>query len=70
MSCAGCANHIHKVLSKTDGVISDEVKYPGNIATVKYDASKISEEQIIKVIEKAGYKAEVQKENKVNRNQS
>lgn len=59
MSCAGCASHIHTALSKTEGVISDEVKYPGDIATVKYDASKISEKEIIAVIEKTGYKAEV-----------
>lgn len=59
MSCAGCASHIHTALSKTEGVISDEVKYPGDIAAVKYDASKISEKEIITVIEKTGYKAEV-----------
>jgi len=59
MSCAGCASHIHTALSKTDGVISDEVKYPGDVATVKYDASKTSEKEIIAVIEKAGYKAEL-----------
>lgn len=59
MSCAGCASHIHTALSKTDGVISDEIKYPGDVATVKYDASKISEKEIITVIEKTGYKAEV-----------
>ncbi|MBI5857576.1 MAG: heavy-metal-associated domain-containing protein [Sphingobacteriales bacterium] len=59
MSCAGCSNHIHTALSKTEGVISDDVKYPGEIATIKYDAAKISEKEIIAVIEKAGYKAEV-----------
>jgi len=59
MSCAGCASHIHTALSKTEGVISDEVKYPGDLATIKYDASKISEKEIIAVIEKTGYKAEV-----------
>lgn len=70
MSCAGCANSIHTALSKTGGIISDEVKYPGDIATVKYDASKISVEDIIKVIEKAGYKAEVQKEKKEKNKQA
>ncbi len=59
MSCAGCASHIHTALSKTEGVISDEVKYPGDVATIKYDGSKISEKEIIAVIEKTGYKAEV-----------
>ena len=70
MSCAGCASHIHTTLSKTEGVISDEVKYPGNIAIIKYNPSKISEDQIVKIIEKAGYKAEVQKEKKVIQNNS
>ncbi len=64
MTCAGCANTLHSALSKTNGVLKDEVKYPGDVAIIKYDAFKISEEQIIKVIEKTGYKAEVQKENK------
>lgn len=59
MSCAGCSNHIHTALSKTAGIISDDVKFPGDIATVKYDASKISEKEIIAVIENAGYKAEI-----------
>ena len=59
MSCEGCASHIHTALSKIEGVISDEVKYPGDIETIKYDASKISDKEIITVIEKIGYKAEV-----------
>ncbi|HEX9512539.1 MAG TPA: hypothetical protein VF939_18735 [Puia sp.] len=29
------------------------------MATIKYDASKISEKEIISVVEKAGYKADV-----------
>lgn len=61
MSCAGCSNHIHTALSKTEGVISDDVIYPGEVATIKYDAAKISEKEIIAVIEKAGYKAEIVK---------
>ncbi|GAC1310274.1 MAG: hypothetical protein NVSMB24_27190 [Mucilaginibacter sp.] len=62
MSCAGCSNHIHTALSKTTGIISDNVKYPGDIANVKYDASKISGKKIIAVIEHAGYKAEIIKD--------
>ena len=62
MTCAGCASHIHTALSKTEGVINDEVKYPGAVAIIKYDASKISEKEIIAAIEKAGYKAEIIKE--------
>lgn len=58
MTCAGCANHISASLDKLDGVIGHEVKYPGDIATVKYDPDKTSEKDIIAAIEKTGkYKA-------------
>jgi len=59
MTCGGCANTIHSALSKKDGVLGNEVQYPGNVATVKYDPEKITEQEIIATIEKAGYKAEV-----------
>ena len=63
MTCGGCANHIHNALSKKQGVISDDVSYPGDVATIKYDPDKITEEEIIKAIKKTGFKAEVLKEN-------
>lgn len=62
MTCSGCSNHISTALSKTEGIISQEVKYPGDMATVKYDPDKISEKEIIDVIVKTGYKAEVMKD--------
>ncbi len=63
MTCAGCANHLYKVLSETPGVINNEVKYPWDITVVKYDASKINPEEIIKSIEeKTRYTAELSQE--------
>lgn len=59
MSCSGCANNIHHVLSVKNGIIESEVKYPDNVAIIKYDPEKISLEEIIATIEKAGYKAEL-----------
>lgn len=59
MTCGGCSNHIHDALSKKKGIIENEVKYPGDVAIVKYDPEKISLEEIIKTIEKAGYKASI-----------
>ncbi len=64
MTCAGCTNQIHNALSKTKGVIKNEVKYSGNVAIIKFNASKISVSELIKVIEKTGYKAEMEKEKK------
>ena len=63
LTCAGCASHLYKVLSETPGVIENEVKYPGDITVVKYDASKINPEEIIKSIEeKTRYTAELSQE--------
>lgn len=62
MTCGGCANNIHTALSKKDGILENEVKYPGDIATVKYNPDKITEKEIITSIEKAGYKAEIMKD--------
>lgn len=62
MTCGGCAKHVHSSLSKKDGIIENEVKYPGDIATVKYDINKITVAEIIKTIETTGYKAQEMKE--------
>lgn len=59
MTCAGCASGLHKVLSKQTGILENEVQYPGDVAVIKYDAAKISQAQILAVIEKAGYKGQV-----------
>ncbi|WP_339790951.1 cation transporter [uncultured Imperialibacter sp.] len=61
MTCAGCSSGVHKALSKTDGVIEDDVVYPGDTFTITYNAKKTDEKTIIDVIEKLGYKAEKQK---------
>ncbi|MBL7867232.1 MAG: heavy-metal-associated domain-containing protein [Flavobacterium lindanitolerans] len=63
MTCAGCANHISKALKNVNGVIEQSVEYPGDVAIVKYDSAKTKPEELIKAIEKAGYKAEVIKPN-------
>ncbi|MBA9079087.1 heavy-metal-associated domain-containing protein [Rufibacter quisquiliarum] len=64
LTCAGCASGLHKALSKQAGILSNEVKYPGDVAIIKYDAAKISEAQILAVIEKTGYKGQVLPETK------
>lgn len=64
MTCGSCANHIHSALSKKDGILEDEVKYPGDVAIVKYDPDKITEKEIIETIITTGYKAELMKDEK------
>lgn len=57
ITCAGCANSVSKALKSQAGVLEETVEYPGDIAIVKYDSARTSPEQIIKAIEKLGYKA-------------
>ena len=61
MTCGGCANHISTALQKLDGVLEEDVEFPGDIAVVKFDPRRLDEKKIIKTIEGAGYKAQVMK---------
>jgi copper chaperone CopZ len=61
MHCTGCASGIKALLKRTPGIISADVSYERREADVTYDRSRISEEKIIEVIGKLGYKASVKK---------
>lgn len=62
LTCAGCANQLHKVLKEMDGVVDNSVEYPGDIAVVHYNPDKTSPELIIEAIEKStSYTAELVK---------
>lgn len=65
MTCAGCSNHVAKTLKELDGVLEQKVEYPGDVATVKYNPSKTSVADIIRAIEKLGYKAVTVKEKRI-----
>lgn len=67
LTCAGCNNNVHKTLSEKEGIIDNSVEYPGDVAMVKYNPEKISEEKIIDAIVALGYKAEVIKEKKTEK---
>ena len=56
MHCEGCAKVIEKGLLREEGIIFTSVNFISEKAIVEYDPSKISEEKIKKIIEKAGYK--------------
>ncbi len=57
MTCAGCSNHVATTLKALDGIVEQKVEYLGDVATVKYYPAKTSVADIIKTIEKIGYKA-------------
>ena len=61
MSCDGCAKGIAAELKQTTGVVSAEVSFSNKLAVVVCDTNRVNSARLIKVIEEAGYKAEVKK---------
>lgn len=57
MNCAACAARIEKLLSKAPGVYSANVNFAAETATVEYDKVTTSLQELIKTVEKAGFKA-------------
>lgn len=55
MTCAGCENHVESEVNKLDGIISVKASYEEGNTIVKYDRTKVTEEQIIKAINSTGY---------------
>lgn len=57
MHCATCANTIEKRLKKEKGVITCNVNYATEKATIEYDTSKTNEPELMDAIDRTGYKA-------------
>ncbi len=58
MHCAGCSTRLEKVLNNLEGVETAKVSLEEKKATIKYDETKISLENIKETIEDAGFKGE------------
>lgn len=59
MSCAACSSSIERSLKRKDFVEKIEVDLISECANVAYDESKATQNQIIALIEKLGYGAEI-----------
>ena len=64
MTCGACAVSVRRGLEKTKGVKSTDVNAEKGLATVIYDDSQVSEQQLRDAVNKTGFKAEPVKENK------
>jgi len=63
MMCSGCASKVYKVLQETSGVIDNEVKYPGDVAIIKYNPEEIQPSEIVETIEgETDFSAELKEE--------
>ncbi len=63
MSCSACVSHVEKAVNKIDGVKNVSVNLLTNSMVVEYDDKKIQSDDITKVVDEAGYSAEVWSEN-------
>jgi len=67
MTCAACSARVEKALSKIDGVFKSNVNLSTNKALVQFYSGSVSDETLIKAVEKAGYKAQVEYERNIDR---
>ncbi|MEA4973944.1 MAG: heavy metal translocating P-type ATPase [Candidatus Metalachnospira sp.] len=68
MTCSACSSHVEKNVSKLVGEENVSVSLLTNSMTVNYDQDKISETDIIKAVEDAGYGASTRGEQKTEAN--
>lgn len=57
MHCTGCSARIEKILSNAEGIAKAEVSLEEKKATIEYEETKITLEEIKKQIEDAGFEA-------------
>lgn len=60
MTCVVCAATCRKAIEKLDGVSACDVNFASGKAIVEYDSDKLKTDDIVKAVEKAGYKPVVQ----------
>ncbi|WP_235836027.1 heavy metal translocating P-type ATPase [Acetivibrio thermocellus] len=58
MSCAACSARIEKRLNKVAGVAKASVNLATERANIEYDADKVKTDDLIKIVDDLGYKAE------------
>ncbi|RUA32304.1 MAG: mercuric transport protein MerTP [Bacteroidetes bacterium] len=57
MTCTGCVHSVNAALNSSEGVLEASSSYESGIATVKFDQSKVSVDQLATNVEEAtGYK--------------
>ena len=58
MTCAACSSAVERVTRKLPGVLESSVNLTTGILTITYDETQLKEEDIIKKVERAGFRAE------------
>jgi len=61
MTCGGCSSGLRLQVKKIEGVEDVKVSHEENFASVTYDPDKVSTKDILKAIEKMGFKGKLTK---------
>lgn len=56
MTCAGCEAHIESEVNKLEGIIEVKASHEKGNTVVKYDKTKVTNEEIENAVKKTGYK--------------
>lgn len=59
MHCVSCAMNIDGELEDTDGVSSSSTNFAKAVTEVEFESAKLTHQQIISIIEKVGYSAQL-----------
>ena len=59
MTCDACSSAVERVTKKLEGVVENSVNLTTGILTITYDEKKISKEDVIAKVERAGFGAEL-----------
>ncbi|NLM65978.1 MAG: heavy-metal-associated domain-containing protein [Enterococcus sp.] len=59
MKCQGCVNNIRQAVTELVGVESFSADLPEKLVTVTFDEKRIDEQQVLTVIQSAGYQAQL-----------
>ncbi|HYZ25489.1 MAG TPA: heavy metal-associated domain-containing protein [Geminicoccaceae bacterium] len=61
MHCEGCAQTIEALIGAEPGVRAADVSYEERQARILYDPQTVGEDELVKVIEKGGYRVPARK---------
>jgi len=61
MHCEGCARTLEALIRAEPGVRAADVSFQGGHARILYDPQTIGEDQLVKVIERGGYRVRATK---------
>jgi mercuric ion transport protein len=56
MTCTGCEEHVKHAVNELEGIVDAAASFTDGGATIKFDATKVSIEEVKKAIDATGYK--------------